>query len=265
VLPPLAFSVPQGKHHHYLLQCLAPWAILAAVGSVRLWRSIPSWPAWLRQPLLGAAVFGLPLDAALLVLKRRLPASSWLVPLSLIVLPCLVFATCWLVRQRNGRLAVVGVMAVLTAVYGFCYHYQTRHLNGYRADLALLRHARTLPKPGQRLYLSFDTLYPLETFHLLFYSDADVVLLHNPTFLLDERIRADEVYVLGRYRDRRALAQYGAVEVAMQSKHTRNESSLGEKRTVFRVRLRADLPRVSAQVPFTAMQGLHQARGPFLR
>lgn len=32
VLPPLVFSFASGKHHHYLLQCIAPWAILSAIG-----------------------------------------------------------------------------------------------------------------------------------------------------------------------------------------------------------------------------------------
>src|SRR5438105_2638891 len=30
ILTPLVFSIPSGKHHHYLLHCLAPWAVLAA-------------------------------------------------------------------------------------------------------------------------------------------------------------------------------------------------------------------------------------------
>ena len=28
ILPPLVFSLSDGKHHHYLLQCIAPWAVL---------------------------------------------------------------------------------------------------------------------------------------------------------------------------------------------------------------------------------------------
>jgi 4-amino-4-deoxy-L-arabinose transferase-like glycosyltransferase len=38
VLTPLVFSIPQGKHHHYLLQCLAPWAVLSALGTAQVWR-----------------------------------------------------------------------------------------------------------------------------------------------------------------------------------------------------------------------------------
>ncbi len=49
LLPVLLLSLPQGKHHHYLLQGLAPWAILSALGVVRLWQWLRglSWLAWL--------------------------------------------------------------------------------------------------------------------------------------------------------------------------------------------------------------------------
>src|SRR5262249_38127373 len=37
-LVPLVFlSIPHGKHQHYLLAVLAPWAILGALGARRLW------------------------------------------------------------------------------------------------------------------------------------------------------------------------------------------------------------------------------------
>ena len=35
ILPPLVFSLSDGKHHHYLLQCIAPWAVLSMVGDMR--------------------------------------------------------------------------------------------------------------------------------------------------------------------------------------------------------------------------------------
>jgi 4-amino-4-deoxy-L-arabinose transferase-like glycosyltransferase len=38
LVPILFFSIPQGKHHHYLLQTMAPWAVLGALGGARLWQ-----------------------------------------------------------------------------------------------------------------------------------------------------------------------------------------------------------------------------------
>ena len=37
ILTPAVFSIPHGKHHHYLLQCMAPWAVLAGLAAIRCW------------------------------------------------------------------------------------------------------------------------------------------------------------------------------------------------------------------------------------
>ncbi len=39
-MPLLVFSLSQGKHHHYMLHYLAPWAILAAQGTVWVWQKV---------------------------------------------------------------------------------------------------------------------------------------------------------------------------------------------------------------------------------
>jgi 4-amino-4-deoxy-L-arabinose transferase-like glycosyltransferase len=43
LVPPVVFSIPSVKHHHHLLHCLAPWAILAALGLKPLWETFASW------------------------------------------------------------------------------------------------------------------------------------------------------------------------------------------------------------------------------
>jgi 4-amino-4-deoxy-L-arabinose transferase-like glycosyltransferase len=40
LLPLVFLSIPQGKHQHYLLPAIAPWAILGALAAVRLWRRV---------------------------------------------------------------------------------------------------------------------------------------------------------------------------------------------------------------------------------
>ncbi|MFM8274698.1 MAG: ArnT family glycosyltransferase, partial [Gemmata sp.] len=57
VLPPLVFSLSDGKHHHYLLQCMAPWAVLAARGAGPVWAfGRAHVPVWVRNPWLWAAL-----------------------------------------------------------------------------------------------------------------------------------------------------------------------------------------------------------------
>ena len=44
-MPLLVFSLSQGKHHHYMLHYLAPWAILSAIGTVWAWQRVAAkWP-----------------------------------------------------------------------------------------------------------------------------------------------------------------------------------------------------------------------------
>src|SRR5262245_1973000 len=45
-LPLLFFSIPQGKHHHYLLHLVPAWAILSAIGCRSMWQWASQLPAW---------------------------------------------------------------------------------------------------------------------------------------------------------------------------------------------------------------------------
>src|SRR5262249_20109678 len=102
-LLPVAFlSLPQGKHHHYLLPCLAPWAVLSAVGAVRVWQVLREAPGRLRQSWLAALALGLPVDLALLVWGKRLPGPAWQVPVLLAGWPVCVAAFWWAAGRRDG-------------------------------------------------------------------------------------------------------------------------------------------------------------------
>ena len=60
LMPIFFFSMLQGKHHHYLLQTMAPWAVLGALGAVRFWQlTVNGCKAELRQSWTGTLV-GLP-------------------------------------------------------------------------------------------------------------------------------------------------------------------------------------------------------------
>jgi hypothetical protein len=76
LLVPAFFSIPNGKHHHYLLPCLAPWAVFAAIGTRALWQALQVGLARVKQPALvlvlsdgrraGAVFFGFLLVSYLL-------------------------------------------------------------------------------------------------------------------------------------------------------------------------------------------------------
>lgn len=263
LLTPAVFSIPDGKHHHYLLPCLAPWAVLAAIGGRWIWQAIARWPGWLRNPSLSLLTVGLPGDLALWMFRARIPGPDGIVLPLMVVWPLAVLGISWAITRRDARVAVGTLFGLLAAVYIGFYLYQTKYLDSYRDDTAFLNQACALTR-DKPFYINFDELYPLETFHLLFYSDDHAVLLHNLTFLLDQRIHAPEVYVLCRAGEGAYLSTLGRAELVLQSRHTRGERTPDDRRALFRLRFRPDMPRVATNVRVSPMQATHRTPGPFL-
>jgi hypothetical protein len=263
VLTPLIFSIPQGKHHHYLLQCLAPWAVLTALASVRIWQALVQAPAWLRNPALSLLVIALPADIALTLVRHRIPGPAWLLPLLLLAVPVGVFALHWGATRPNGRTAFVTVFGLLIAVYCGQYSYKTHYLDRYRDDTAFVYETRALVPHDMPIFINYDD-HTLEGFRTLFYLDTNAKLLQNFTWLLDENIRDKEVYIIGRGHSAEKLARYGSVQPVLQSKHTRGESSPADRWTLFLLRFRDDLARRPADVYMKCMQASGRMPGPYL-
>lgn len=250
LLTPAFFSIPDGKHHHYLLHCLAPWAMLAALGAQRLWQAILNGPAWLRRPGLAVLLIGVPLDLVLLVFRERIPGPAWIAPGFMMVTIVFTFALSWSMTRARGGIALGGIFACLVAFYWMSFVYQARCLDRYGDDLAFLRRVPEYVSPEQPLMVAYDERGELETFWVLFYSRPGGILLHKPADLPKQQAAHQEIYVLGRAYDGPKFAEYGTTEVILQSRHTRFESTPAERRTLFRVRFGA-----AATVPKPSITG----------
>jgi 4-amino-4-deoxy-L-arabinose transferase-like glycosyltransferase len=235
ILTPVLFSIPDGKHHHYLLQCMAPWAILASLGAARLWGQVQRVPTWLANPLWGALAIGLPGDLALVAFAPRIPGPSWLVPVLLVGLPCIGFGCYWAATRRKRRLATGSFFALLAGCYLMIYSYQTWCLTSYREDAVLLKEVRALASPDKPLFICWDP-YELETCYLLFYSDERALTIPSLNALAWERGKHREAYVLARVRDQARLARFGSAELVVASKHSKYERSRADRRALFQVR-----------------------------
>jgi 4-amino-4-deoxy-L-arabinose transferase-like glycosyltransferase len=260
VLTPIIFSIPQGKHHHYLLQCLAPWAVLASIGSMRIWQAIAQAPTWLRNPTLSLRT-ALAIDLTLAVLHHRIPGPVWVLPVLLVLCPIAVFLLHWGLVQPQARTAFVTVGGVLVALHCLLYSYKTHYLDRYQDDTAFLLQARKMV-PGEIL-VNYDD-HTLEGFRVLFYLRRNAALLHNFTYLLDQQITDREVYIVARAKHEELLTKLGSAQVLLQSKHTRGESWPGDRWTLFALRFRDDLARLPADKYIRPMQASGRAPGPFL-
>ncbi len=212
MVPLLVFSLPSGKHHHYLLSSVAPWAILGAVACERIW--------------------------------CRLRERSWLRSV-----------------RAHPRMAAAAGLALL-ALFCWGMHVQPRFLNDrYAADRALIRDVRD--RYGRSSLLVLDDGGPLDASWELFYLEGRAKLLHNASFLLDERL-PDENYVVTRRRCARELAVLGHCDLLFESAHSRDEGSPDARLGLYRVRL-GSVTRLRGDVYISPMQATGRAPGPVLQ
>lgn len=265
LLTPLLFSLPDGKHHHYLLQCMAPWAVLASAGAIRLWQAIQQGPRWLRQPAWSVLVVAVPMDLLLAAVRARIPAPDGLMIGIFAAVPVFVFAGSWAITRPSGRLALTGLCALLFLAYSAVGVLEKRFGSGYVPDCAFLKQAARLVPAGQPCYVVVDEFQLLQTFHVLFHTPGKTALLHNLTYLRDSRIHERDVYVLTRGFHEAPLREYGSVETLLTSTHTPGELTPADRRTLFRVHLDENLERQDASaLRVSPMQAIHREPGPFL-
>lgn len=211
ILPVVFLSIPQGKHQHYLLACLAPWAVLAALGTARLWGKFAA----------GAR-----------------PKAAWIAAASAFVL--LLFVT-W----------------TLHALPRFW------HGDRYAADRAFVERVKQTVGPGQTL-LVLDDWGPLDASWLLFYLDGRARLLHNATFLLDDRIEAREVFVVARRYRAASLPTFGPCEQLFESNGSRGEPTPEHRLGLYHLRREVPRATISSPVYVSPMQATGRTPGPWL-
>jgi 4-amino-4-deoxy-L-arabinose transferase-like glycosyltransferase len=209
-LPILVFSLSDGKHHHYMLHYLAPWAILAGQGTVWFWQKA---------------------------------AERW--------------------SLKRPVAVLVTSFACVFVLYAAGFIVKGAYWNRSLADTEFLYEARrTVPLDQPLMINSADEA--LEGLRMQFYVGDSVYFLHNLSFVLDDRVKTSDVYVVTRYNRKPELEKYGQAKQILQCKHARREKDATERWTLFRVHLRDDLPRRNAQVRISPMQAMYRADGPRL-
>ncbi len=236
LLVPLIFSIPQGKHHHYLLHCLPAWALLAGRGAVVLWEGMQRSTGFWSPVLWSLLLLAIPGDVALVLLQNRVPGPAWLVPVLLLAWPLLLTAGSWLLCRQRGGLALGGLFGLLLTVFASISFYEAHVIDGYGPDRQFLRQARKVATFDRPLFACFDWWRPLETFWLLYHADSQVILVRDMIACWQHPRRQETIYILARRLDRRDLEKVGTVEEVLASQHTRAEKYPEERRVLFRLR-----------------------------
>ena len=247
------FSILQGKHHHYLLQAVAPWAVLGALGAVRLWELMLRSRTWVRSPLAGTVLLGLPISVAVVVLRNKIPGPGWLA-FALAGLAPVTAAVLWLgliqIYYLRGLSLVCGL---LIGVHWGAYALRTAYWDRYREDSHFLKESARLV-PADKRILVMDDDAPLNASWLLFYLEGRATLLHNITFLRGDDIHEEEVFLIARQKQGLALSQYGTFETVLQSEHSRYESGPEDRYALFHLRFHPNFQRVPGPVDFNTRE-----------
>lgn len=259
----VVLTLAGGKHHHYLLHLLGPWAVLGCLALVRL-NHLPIgrqvWAPYRLAAGLSLGAFGM---GALWVLRARL---GWPAGLAAgLLLGCAAWAAVlgWALWKARGAVVMGAALAAIVAVYWGIFSYALPITDQVWEDTVFLREVRELGRPDTPLLVNAD-LSSMDIFRILFYLEPGAVPLHNLTYLQDERIRAHEVYVITRARDESALGRLGATQALLQSRRSRRETSPADRLTLFRLRFRGDLPRGPAPARISLMQAMSRQGAPYL-
>lgn len=257
-------SIPGGKHHHYLLHALAPWAILSAQGLERLWARWPAWPSWAKNPWVSLAGWSIPAVVAAAVLGNRFPDYAGLTRGLAVAVPLVVGSIGWSMVWRQPRWCTGVVFGWLLTGYVFGHWYAGTSFDKHRVDVAFLKEVRERAEESQLpLYIDLSRT-PLSGFLDLFYQADTARPLHNASFLLQPTVETRRVLVLSRAMEHEALAKVGHVEQLAQSPRDTTDYRGDATLTLFAVDL--DPARITTDQParISPMQAMHREPGPDL-
>jgi len=260
---PVVFSIPTGKHHHYLLHAVAPWSILSAVAVQWIYQRIQTGPAWLRNPWPSLATLGGPAVAALWLTQRKTGLPTETLAVLSAVVPCFAVAFVYGLTRTNPRVAAGTLFAVVGCGFLGGHVLAGKQFDQSRHDAQFLAQVREYVATDRQLVINAATR-SLDEFRFQFSQTDRAKVLHNLTFLRDADL-GREVYVITRAKDQPELATYGQTELVLQSERTRREKSPADRWSLFKVTLREDLERASAKnVRVSPMQAMQRADGPWL-
>ena len=263
VVPVCFFSLFKGKHHHYMLSCLAPAALFAAYGAVHIWQSLKQAPGWFRQPWLIVLICALAEAILLRLFWHKIPGPIWIHWLIALTLPVVVGVGWWCASLPNGTWAFISICSLIIVCDYAAYAYRSGFLDNYAADRIFVEKVQQATEGEDTVYVLND-LHPLNSSWLLYYIGPRTHLLHNASFLRDNRITKSEIYLVCRSHEQTALAEYGAVRVIHTSSHARGEQSPGDRWVLVRLHFHPSLVRVPGTIRISPMQATGRRQGPFL-
>ena len=264
LVPAVVFSLPAGKHHHYMLSCVAPWAMMSARGLIELRAWSLRWPQVLKTPIAGTLFVGLPLALAFAFAGPALPGPVWLPLVCCVAVAFLSAFSALGLHHRSPAVATGTLFSLISLFYVGGFLYSAHYFDECRGDTKFFQAAREESvQRSETIYVNADTK-SMDIFRILFYLGDQAKSVHNLTFLRDEKIVEPVVLVMTRAKDLGKLEKLGKVEELARSPETRREGSPGDRFALFELTYRTDLVRLPTPARVSPMQAMDREEGPFL-
>jgi 4-amino-4-deoxy-L-arabinose transferase-like glycosyltransferase len=260
---PIVFSIPGGKHHHYLLHALSPWAIFGVLGARELRRLLPSLPGLFSRPSLSLVTVGLPLLIAVFVLQSKIPGPTWLPYALMAGAPVAAYAAGWGIVHPNPRRATATVFGLLLIAYCGAHCYSAAYVDRYRDDVTFVKGVRQRADKEQLpVFVDMGT-HPFHGMIGLFYQRDNATLLHDLTYLSAAEIHDPEILLISLSFEQEHLKQWGSVEKLDQSPTIDRGIPSGGKLTLYRLKFDPSLKRVPVHnLRISPLQAMHRRPGP---
>jgi len=232
VLPPLVLSIPQGKHHHYLLECLPAWGMLAALGCVRLrdwWRAFTD-RRWTLAIPAAIATGGV---AAVLLLQSKIrggPAAPVVLASACVVA---VFGAWFASRMRNGWAGAAVLLGGAVAGLLASDAYRTTHFDAYADDMVFVERVKAAVGEGEAIRVIADD-HPLNPSWLLFHLGRRAVLEYDCTFAL-RAVEGVPMHIVAHEYDSWSFRKLGRLEVVARSRQSHHQLGPEDRLTLFRL------------------------------
>ncbi len=262
VLTIIVFSLSQSKHHHYLLHVTGAWAILGAIGLRWFWEKLANLPKIITNPLIGLvlAIAGL---SPLWILKDKLELSTnWLTALSIFII-CAVFLLFFAMRARKSALALTAFLLGFAGIAAFFYSFVAPKTDQTIEDTKFLQAVKDHVPADAPLLINAHPRGGMDFFREMFYLPEQTVLLHNETYLMQDKYISKTIYLVDRSSQEQRLAAFGSVTIILQSKHSRREEEHAGKLTLYKIQISKTL-KTFPRLPVNPMQAMSREDGPYL-
>ena len=264
---PLVFSLPHGKHHHYLLSAVAPWSIIGSHGLVAARQWFLSWPEKARRPVNSIFTTALPIMVALWFFRDKVPGPDGLPIAMIVAMPFLTVSLSYLTLHQNARLAAGSLFVALAGFFCLGNWVAGGYVDRHRQDVEFLQQVQDEYGGDGRLLVDME-IDPLVGFLHLFYLDDGAVPLHNLSFAVDSGIDGEEVLILTLESRISEIEELGQIEQIKRGWKPEKRSDELRKDQLSLYRLTYGeavkrVPRENARV--SPMQAMLREPGPDLR